>query len=354
MPNVENIVNSVQFVAIVNSFNRLELFRQSLPSLVAALESCTFRTAIVIFEAGSTDGSLEWLEEYSQHYLNSPQDRQLDAIHVLTPGAGDDTSFSAGVNAGCQVALERYPELKSLFLFETDNWIGSPRPLELALRLMKRDDRIAAVGFTVKNHQGQPVAFGQHLPSVLEMIVSSRLFWSKPISTLRRHLTNRQQRITGWQPFEDTRRVNFDVVYTSPLAIERSAWEMTGGMDSENFPFSDCDIDWAWQLKKAGKIMSVLEVDDVVHDNRAIESSWSQLRVLRLHQARCKLIDKHYGSGTLFAIKPLLFVRHAIELLFCAVAPVKIPDRSSSVRKRWLLLTTVFNNYQLNGNSKST
>src|SRR5579863_6525546 len=113
----DSTASSVKLVAVVNSFNRRDLLALSLPSLVAGLKDLPFPTAIVVYEAGSTDGSKEWLRGFKSNSTSVE-------VFVVGPAPGEDSSFAAGVNAGCREAILRYPEVEYLFLFETDNLIS--------------------------------------------------------------------------------------------------------------------------------------------------------------------------------------------------------------------------------------
>ena len=48
---------SIEFVAVINSFNRRELLEKALASLTRALREAPFGWAVIVFEAGSTDGA---------------------------------------------------------------------------------------------------------------------------------------------------------------------------------------------------------------------------------------------------------------------------------------------------------
>ena len=106
----------IELVAVINSFNRRELLQQAVTSLALALRNISFGSAIVVFDAGSTDGSIEFVEEWRA---------QNTADNLVLVLAGDDrTSFSEGVNIGCATALERFPDSRWLLLYETDNCLS--------------------------------------------------------------------------------------------------------------------------------------------------------------------------------------------------------------------------------------
>src|ERR1700726_570062 len=151
----------VEFVVIINSFNRKSLLQRAVDSLTAVLREAEFVSAIIAFDAGSDDGSREFLFKWSQ-------ENPSDNLTVLTPSDGQ-TSFSEGVNAACGTAQTRFPECQWLFLYESDNWLGSMRPLEQSIALLRAQPQLAAVGFTVRKHSRQPFGYGMRFPSALSL-----------------------------------------------------------------------------------------------------------------------------------------------------------------------------------------
>src|SRR5699024_2555903 len=117
-----------------------------------------------------------------------------------------------------------------------------------------------------------------------------------------------------WKSAGDLTWSECDVVYTSPLLVRREAWERSGGFDSAQFPFSDCDLDWAWRLRKLGLKQAVVQTEAVIHDNREALSHWLASRALHFHRARLRLLRRHRGEWILAAL-PALWMRHVGELL---------------------------------------
>ena len=318
----------MQLVAIVNSFNRRDLLVQALQSLVGVLDGSAITCSIAVFEAGSTDGSREWLSQFAAQH---PEVR----LEIVLASDGDNTSLSAGVNRACERALEIFPEAEFLFLYETDNRLSSAEPLVAAMRLLHRQPALAAVGFTVRLHSGEPCAWGETFPTVLSFVLGPQLMYR--MRTLRSAPRTQKTAGLAWFPAE--------VVYTSPLLVRARLWRELGGMDAQLFPFSDCDLDWEWKLARAGYGCAVLLTDAVVHDNLGAASDWSSLRMLRFHQARFRLLRKHRGLGVTFAI-PALFLRHLAEFALLAAMVVAGKRPSLSLKKRFLLLKSVWSGYQ--------
>jgi GT2 family glycosyltransferase len=321
---------SIELVVIINSFNRCRLLSEALPSVVNIIRQLSIGTSIVIFEAGSTDGSLEWIHQYISQNPDVP-------IHCLTPSAEADRSFSAGCNTAVEFASQHYSDLKYCFFFETDNLIANSAALPLAIQLLEQEQTLAAVGFTVEQCNQQKAGFGSRFPSVLSFVVGQQLSNRFGLE----HMT-----ISEWQDFQSTKWGISDIVYTSPLLVRYQSWQATGGMDAQNFPFSDCDNDWCWSIYERGWRVAVLDVTGVIHDNRTQVSSWSANRVIDFHRARFRLLLKHQGQ-TLVLLKPLLWLRHCIEAVLL-IGKVCVSERArKSFKQRLMLLRTVLNSYEL-------
>ena len=315
----------IELVAIINSFNRRELLEKAVASLTQALRKATFGSAIIVFEAGSNDGSMEFLKAWCEQ---NPSDNLI----VITSSEGS-SSFAEGVNTACLAALSRFPECRWLFLYETDNWLGSIEPVDQAISLLNEQPRVAAVGFTVKRHNGVFCGYGMRFPSYLSLALGLNL-------TVRWNLDTPNQ--SPWQDTGNIRWRTCDVVFTSPLLIRREAWEQTRGFDAKAFPFSESDLDWAWRCAKLGWQMGVIESNAVVHDNLRQSSAWSANRVVEFHRSRLRLLKRHRGGFVL--IKPLLFLRHGVETI---ILSCKGPDPTAEEKlaKRRQMLRTVWTDY---------
>src|SRR5450432_1198019 len=318
---------SIEFVAIINSFNRRDLLQQAVTSLTAGLRAGHFPSAIVVFEAGSNDGSKEFLESWREQ---NPRDN-LSVIRSTT----DRGSFSEGVNSACAAALARFPQCQWLFLYETDNWLGSTEPLVQAISLLEAQRELAAVGFTVRRHDGTLCGYGTRFPSFTSFALGLNLstLWNldRPNGSI-------------WQTTGDIRWRTCDVVFTSPLLIRRKAWEQTDGFDAKSFPFSDSDVDWAWRCAEWGWKMAVIESDAVVHDNLQQTSAWSANRVIEFHRSRLRLLKQHRGNRAVL-LKPLLFLRHCAETILLAYRASSDRSAKEKLAKRRQMLRTVWTDY---------
>ena len=317
----------VEFVAVINSFNRRPLLEKALASLTQALRTAPFGSAIVVFEAGSNDGSVEFLRSWNG--LN-PGDNL-----VVVESTTADSSFSEGVNRGGAMALERFPECRWLFLFETDNWLQTAEPLSQAVQLLEEESQLAAVGFTVKRHSGEFCGYGMSFPTATSLALGLNL-------SARWNLD--QPDNSPWTTSNGFRWRTSDVVFTSPLLIRREAWLQTGGLDAERFPFSETDVDWAWRCAEAGWKTAVIASDQVVHDNLQQASAWSANRVIEFHRSRLRLLKRHRGEW-IGLIKPVLFLRHCLETLLLTFRKSTDAAAAPKLEKRKQMLRTVWNDY---------
>jgi GT2 family glycosyltransferase len=316
----------VELVAIVNSFNRRSLLDRAITSLTASLRRAQFGSATVVFEAGSTDGSVEFLKSWRE---NNSRDNL-----ILLESSGR-RSFSDGVNAACAEAIASFPNCRWLFFYETDNWLDDVGPIEQAIALLKREPRLGAAGFTVKQHDGRFFGYGMRFPGALSFAVGQNV-----AAQMGFHAPNNSK----WQLTDGIRWRTCDIVFTSPLLIRRETWEQSGGFDALAFPFSDSDLDWAWRCAQLGWKMAVISSDQVVHDNLEQLSAWSANRALDFHRNRFRLLKRHRGKHVAL-FKPILFVRHWIETLILARRSATDASAKEKLAKRKQMLRTVWSNY---------
>ncbi len=323
-------MNNPKVAVIINSLNRLELLRECLTTLNSAV--CGAGKAnefvAVVYDAGSTDGSDEWLKSAGQH---------LDIrVETLVPEPGEDTSFAAGINTAAGYATTRYPGIEYLLFYETDNQILHFDALYRAIfQLLARED-LAACGFTVRHHDGSPAGTGQPFPSLFNFLLGKNLVSRLGLEAIPYR----------WQTAPDGSRFSeADVVYTSPLLVRLEAWKASGGLDAASFPFSDCDVDWARRLRNLGWKMGVIQTGHVIHDNRNALSAWSGLRALHSHRGRLRYFRRHRPLGIYLVWPVLLPLRHLFEWIGSRL--VRDPFRRERLSLQFMqLLKTSYKGYQ--------
>ena len=305
---------------IINSFNRFALLGECLGALASWLPYSEFkyRCAVVIYDAGSTDGTIEWLQHAAQS-LSLPLD-------IILSQPGEDTSFAAGLNRGVAHAQTRFPALNYLLFYETDNQILKPEPLAQAIAQLKSRAELGACGFTVRQHSGKPTGVGEPFPTLLNFVLGKNVVQHLQLEAI----PYRWEQGPAGAEFSKV-----DVVYTSPLLVKLEAWRASGGLDSERFPFSDCDVDWARRLRDLGWYMGVIRSDAVIHDNQAALSAWSKSRAMQNNRGRLRYFQRHRPIGV-FAVWPgLLLIRHLAELIGTKLL-VKEPTRRAQLSKQCL------------------
>jgi GT2 family glycosyltransferase len=312
---------------IVSSFNRISLLRDALASLDRVLADGRLQSSVVVFDAGSTDGSVALVESFRAKYAQG-------RVHLLRPSQGDDTSFAAGLNAACEFAL-RVQAADYLLFFETDNFARDGEPFVRAVRLLEREQAIAAAGFVVRKRDGSRAGFGEPFPTTLAFVLGQQLSGWLGLTT---------PRIIWMDGGAEIGRYSFcDIVYTSPLVVRGCIWRELGGMDAGAFPFSDSDLDLAFPLRHAGYRSVVLDDDSVCHDNLGRSSQWSATRALPFHAARFRLLRRYRGPAVLLCV-PLLFLRHVVEFFALTISPSARAMGKPSVRVA--LMRSVWNGYR--------
>lgn len=316
------IMISPEIAIIINSFNRVKLLKECLAILSSWVPESEFndRLIAIIYDAGSTDGSREWMKSEGRK-LNLP-------IHVIFPNFDDDTSFASGLNSGAAFAERKWPNIRYFLFYETDNKILNPAPISEALIQLKNRDSLAACGFTVRKHNGNPAGVGMAFPTLLNFVLGKHLVHRLRLEKIPYRWDNSLAGID----FSEV-----DVVFTSPLLVKVNAWKESNGLDSKVFPFSDCDIDWARRLRNLGWRMGVIRSNYVIHDNKENISTWSKSRAMQFHRARLRYFMRYKPFAVYFIWPAFLFLRHLIELSVSRIT-VKESARSGHMSLEFLNL----------------
>lgn len=322
-------MGEIELAVIINSFNRRDLLEKALGSLLPALRKTQAKAVVIVFDAGSTDGSREFIASKSLECADIP-------ICLAKPEPPEALSFADGCNQAISAALTAHPSVKWLFFYETDNLLPNRAALKEAISLLESEPRMAGAGFTVEKLTGEKAGYGCRFPGVLGFVLGQHLSARLLLDDMR--LTNWKHTPSG------CRWAACDVVYTSPLLIRAEAWRDAGPMDAELFPFTDSDLDLCWNFHRNGWSMAVLDLEGVIHDNDSTPSAWSGRRVLWFHQSRFRLLKKHRGAW-IELLKPLLFARHLAEWLILAPRAVRAGPSRQSWQTRGLLLKKVLTGY---------
>ncbi len=285
----------VTTVFLVSSYNRLALLHQACHCILDFISNHT-DFGLLVLDAGSEDGSKEYLRKIAGDYPNT--------VAVLIEE--DRPSFSEGVNRMFKRVLDFFPAATEGLLFETDNLIKNQQPVLDAVNLLRGNDLLGAVGFTVQNLQGLFLIPGSTFLKISATILGLQL--SDKFGLERMQLNN-------WQKNSAIKWHYYDVLYTSPLLVKIDAWRKSGGMDAENFPFAESDVHWAWKLAQAGFRKAIIQCTGIIHDNQSTVSAWSAKRVYDVHKRRLRYMYLVKGRSAAALMRFPLAARHLIEAM---------------------------------------
>jgi GT2 family glycosyltransferase len=320
----------IRLAVISNSFNRKDLLEQALPSLLAALSRLPFPSAVIVFDAGSTDHSQEFVTQFALSHSSTP-------IHLITPSTPEASSFADGCNQAVAHAQSLFPSLDYALFYETDNLFRHPEALSQAVDLLESQPSLGGTGFTVERLDGRKIGYGCRFPSILSFVLGQKLAARFGLDAPNPPAWNQTANGLNW--------TRCDVVFTSPLLIRVQAWLDAGPMNAHVFPFTDSDLEWCWRAHQRGWPMAVLDVSGVIHDNAGALSKWSARRVLWFHQSRLRLLRLLHPAQSLF-LKPLLLFRHLIEIALLIPLSVIHPQSKQSLQTRLKLLRCLPSSYE--------
>src|SRR5438105_13080215 len=112
----QNSERPIELVAIINSFNRRSLLERALGSLTEALRSARFPSSVIVFEAGSNDGSSE--------FLNAWRENHSGENFFVIKASSDRRPVSDGVQIGSAAAPARCTPRRCLLLLESANCLS--------------------------------------------------------------------------------------------------------------------------------------------------------------------------------------------------------------------------------------
>lgn len=322
-------MHEIQLAIIVNSYNRKILLEESVKTLLNALQEIQIKALLVFVDAGSYDGSIEFIKEI-QHKNTSQEIVLLECKQA---------SFSEGCNKGAMYSLQHYPSIKYFLFYETDNFFLNSAPLENSLKLIESDSQIATVGFTVEKFSGIKACYGCKRANILSFAIGQKLatYFEILKNSLKYYLNIKEK----WLKSHSLEYKFCDIVYTSPLLIKASVWNEIKGMDEKNFPFTDSDVDLCIRILQKGYKNTVLQCSGVIHDNRNNISAWSAERVIYFHKGRLNLFRKH-RPFTIPFLKVMLVIRHCLELLL----GLMLRKDQIFINNRKLLISKCFESYK--------
>jgi len=129
-------------------------------------------------------------------------------------------------------------------------------------------------------------------------------------------------------PARGRRIAEVEVAYSSCTLVRMDAFRAAGGFDPWYWQCQS-DVDLSLRLRKRGYRVGVDLGYQVKHDGAGGKSGGVE-RVLDLYRSRLHLYEQVYPLSQLY-LRPLLFVRHLLELIwFALMAPFKKDQRLST------------------------
>jgi GT2 family glycosyltransferase len=133
-----------------------------------------------------------------------------------------------------------------------------------------------------------------------------------------------------------------EAAHSSCTLVNMDAFRAVGGFDPW---YAQCqsDIEISLRFRKRGYGVGVDLGYEVKHEGAGGRSG-GEARVLDLYRARVHLYEAEYPRSR-FYLRPLLFIRHLLELVWFAVTwPVK--RKTSQLQLRLRMLRTVWSGYE--------
>jgi GT2 family glycosyltransferase len=232
--------------------------------------------------------------------------------------------YVASVNIGFSAASGDW-----VLLLDSD---ACPRMdvVEPLSRTFAAEPRLGAVALQTVDSEGRPTASSYEEPDALDLVLGPRL---AGIYVKLKNLVSDPPRVLA----------------SCALAVSKAAFESVGGFD-EGFDFLDADFDFSMRLSRAGWRTVVDESLVAFHVGSGSPQSVSR-RVLRHHENRWRLLEKHGKMRFSTGVKTALTLRHLCEsqTLLLAIGATRGERRAffrEKLRVRGRLLKTVWSGYR--------
>jgi GT2 family glycosyltransferase len=142
-------------------------------------------------------------------------------------------------------------------------------------------------------------------------------------------------------PTPEARIVEVEAAHSSCTLVNMEAFRAAGGFDHSYWQCQS-DIDLSLRFRKTGHRVGIDFGYCVKHEGAGGKTGGAA-RVLDLYRARVRLYE-HFHPASRFYLRPLLFVRHALELAW--FAPVALFKNEPRFRTRLEMLKGVLKGYR--------
>lgn len=197
-------------------------------------------------------------------------------------------------------------------------------------RAFAAEPKLGAAALQTVDSDGRPTASSYEEPDALDLVLGPRL---DGIYVKLKNFVADPPRVLA----------------SCALAVRRAAFDAIGGFD-EAFDFLDADFDFSMRLSRAGWLTVVDESLVAFHAGSGSPQTLSR-RVLRHHENRWRLLEKHGKLGFPAGVKGALALRHLCEAqtLLLAIGATRGERRAffrEKLRVRGRLLKTVWSGYR--------
>jgi GT2 family glycosyltransferase len=262
----------------VNTNNR-EITVNCLESLYATSDGLLLETIVV--NNACTDESTAAIHE------RFPQVKIIENQEML--------GFSTNNNLALAQATGRY------FMLLNDDTIILPGTFQMMLDYMNNNQEVGVVGANLFYPDGSPQKCYDHAPNPLYDGL-------QPLSEMLYPLPQANGR-----PLEVANVCGACMMVRADVALE------VGGLDPQFDPLYSEEVDWCHRIQKAGWKIIHLPDAKIIHLAGITMNRNPVRRYERIFEKKTLFFRKHYGSGTVFLYKSLLFTSNFIKSLAWAV-----------------------------------
>jgi len=230
-------------VAVIN-WNRLEMLKRCLASLRKNDGGAEF--ALLVNDAGSNDGSREWLGDARYgRLLFDPMPQ---------PNCWPSYSYAQAVNRCARFLFKEYPSIRYFYTLNNDNYVH-PGWLRACLDTFGRDEKIG--------HVGSKVIFGPAKgPPLAHTTQSAGAFFLRAFRDWQTRSAFIGKPITLPEA-----NVEYDVDYSGFGMYRRDLFEQFGGLCEDYPPIYWDDPDWGFTLWTHGYRVVYCPGSEIVHDH---------------------------------------------------------------------------------------
>ena len=233
-------------VAVIN-FNRGKMLQRCLISLT--VDSGIDDFAVLVNDAGSSDGSRRWLQE---NLANAGANLLFDPMPQ--PGCWPAYSYAQAVNRCARWLFERYPSIRYFYPLNNDCYVH-PDWLRACVDLFERDEKIGHVGSKVIYGPAKdpPLAYSIQGAGAFFRFVGRE--WQTRSAHIGKPITLPEA------------NVEYDVDYSGFGMYRRDLFEQFGGLCEDYPPIYWDDPDWGFTLWTHGYRVVYCPKSEIVHDH---------------------------------------------------------------------------------------